>query len=213
MMRPLSHGLLSQFSEFIASRTALHFPRERWNDLERQAVSAAREFGFADTESFIQWLTSSAVSREQIEILASHLTISETYFWREPQVFDALMEHILPQLVRLREGSGKLIRIWSAGCSTGEEPYSIAIALQRVIPDLEKWKITILATDINPRILQKANAGLYGKWSFRNSPPWLKDQYFLRTKRRQAGNTSRSQEDGDLCLSESRRRHLSVTHQ
>lgn len=180
MTGSLNYSLLSRFSEFIASRTALHFPRERWDDLERQAVSAAGEFGFADSESFIQWVTSSAVSREQIEILASHLTISETYFWREPQVFNALMEHILPELVRSREASGKLIRIWSAGCSTGEEPYSIAIALQRVIPDLERWKITILATDINPRILRKANAGVYGEWSFRNAPPWLKDNYFLR---------------------------------
>jgi len=182
MMGSLSHSLLSQFSEFIALRTALHFPRERWDDLERQAVSAAREFGYADAESFIRWLTSSAVTREQIEILASHLTISETYFWRESQIFDALTEHILPDLVRSREGSGKLIRIWSAGCSSGEEPYSIAIALQRVIPAPEDWNITILATDINPRILRKANAGLYGEWSFRNSPPWLKERYFQRKK-------------------------------
>jgi chemotaxis protein methyltransferase CheR len=182
MMDSLSPGLLTQFSEFIAARTALHFPRERWDDLERKAGSAAKEFGYADAESFIRWLTSSPVSRDQIEILASHLTISETYFWREPQVFDALLEHILPELVRSREGSGKLLRIWSAGCSTGEEPYSIAIALSRVIPAPGDWNIAILATDINPRILRKANAGIYGEWSFRNAPSWLKDGYFQRRK-------------------------------
>ncbi len=179
-MESLGNSLLSQFSEFIESRTALHFPRERWNDLERNAGSAAREFGYTDAESFIRWVTSTPVSREQVEILASHLTISETYFWREPQVFEALVEHILPELVRTREGSGRLLRIWSAGCSTGEEPYSIAIALQRAVPDLEHWNITILATDINPRILRKAKAGIYGEWSFRNSPSWLKEKYFHR---------------------------------
>jgi chemotaxis protein methyltransferase CheR len=180
MKGTLTHSQLSQFSEFITSRTALYFPHERWNDLELKTGSAAREFGFADAESFIRWLTSSPLSRDQIEMLASHLTISETYFWREPQVFEALVEHILPKLVQSREGSGKLLRIWSAGCSTGEEPYSIAIAIHRVIRALEKWNITILATDINPGILQKANAGIYGEWSFRNAPPWLKQRYFLR---------------------------------
>jgi chemotaxis protein methyltransferase CheR len=180
MTESLSNSLLSQFSEFIVSRTALYFPCEHWNDLETKAGSAARKFGYTDTESFIRWLISSPVSRDQIEMLASHLTISETYFWREPQVFDALVEHILPELIRSREGSGKILRIWSAGCSTGEEPYSIAIALQKAVPALEEWNITILATDINPGILRKANAGIYGEWSFRNAPPWLKDRYFLR---------------------------------
>ncbi len=179
MKSVLSHGMLSRLSEIVAARTALYFPRERWSDLESKVVTAAGEFGFADAESFIRWLASSPVTREQIELLASHLTISETYFWREPQVFDALVEHILPELARSKEGSGKLLRIWSAGCSTGEEPYSIAIALHRVIPDLEEWNITLLATDINPQILQKANAGIYREWSFRNAPSWLKDGYFL----------------------------------
>jgi chemotaxis protein methyltransferase CheR len=180
MTESLSNSLLSQFSEFIASRTALYFPSEHWNDLETKAGSAAREFGYTDAGSFIRWLISSPVSRDQIEMLASHLTISETYFWREPQVFDALVEHILPELIRSREGSGKILRIWSAGCSTGEEPYSIAIALQKAVPAMKEWNITILATDINPGILRKANAGIYGEWSFRNAPPWLKDRYFLR---------------------------------
>jgi chemotaxis protein methyltransferase CheR len=172
----LPEMFLSKFSDFVAARTALHFPREQWKDLERKAAMAAKEFGFDDVESFIHWLTSSEVSREQVDLLASHLTISETYFWRELGVFEALTELILPELVRSRGKSNKLLRIWSAGCSTGEEPYSIAIALRRV----ENWNITILATDINSRILQKANAGIYGEWSFRNAPFWLKDRYFHR---------------------------------
>ena len=184
-------SLLSQLSDIVAARTALHFPRERWNDLESKAVTAAGEFGFADAEAFIRWLASTPVTREQIEMLASHLTISETYFWREPQVFEALVEHILPELVRSREGSGKLLRIWSAGCSAGEEPYSIAMAIRRVIPSPDDWNITILATDINPRILRKAHAGVYGEWSFRNAPPWLREKYFLRRDGRQAGNNYR----------------------
>ena len=178
MKHTLDHGVLSQLSEMIAAKTALHFSEERWGDLEHKVGLAAKEFGFTGKEEFIQWLLSSPLTTGQMDILASHLTIHETYFWREPQVFEALVAQVLPALVRSRQNSGRPIRIWSAGCATGEEPYSIAIALHRVIPALKDWNITILATDINPRILRKAMAGVYGKWSFRNAPPWLIEGYF-----------------------------------
>jgi chemotaxis protein methyltransferase CheR len=178
MKHTLAHSALSQLSEMIAAKTALHFPEERWDDLEQKVSSSAKEFGFNAKEEFIQWLLSSPLTTSQMDILASHLTIHETYFWREPQVFEALVTQVLPALVRSRENTGRHIRIWSAGCATGEEPYSIAIALRRAIPILKEWNITILATDINPQILRKAMAGVYGKWSFRNAPPWLIDGYF-----------------------------------
>jgi chemotaxis protein methyltransferase CheR len=156
MKHTLAHSALSQLSEMIAAKTALHFPEERWDDLEQKVSSSAKEFGFNAKEEFIQWLLSSPLTTSQMDILASHLTIHETYFWREPQVFEALVTQVLPALVRSRENTGRHIRIWSAGCATGEEPYSIAIALRRAIPILKEWNITILATDINPQILRKA---------------------------------------------------------
>ncbi|MFO0793143.1 MAG: CheR family methyltransferase [Candidatus Brocadiaceae bacterium] len=151
-------------------------------DLEHRICSAAREFGFTDIDAFMKWLQSYPLTRNHIEILASHLTIGETYFFREKEGFLALEETILPELVRLRAGNERRIRIWSAGCSTGEEPYSIAVALSRMIVDIKDWNITILATDINPRFLRKASHGIYTEWSFRNVPLWLKDKYFTSTK-------------------------------
>ena len=174
----LPESLLAQLSEYISVKTALHFPREQWEDLERKAVSAAKEFNFSDPEAFVRWVVASHLTAGQLDMLASHLTIHETYFWREPLVFDALCGQILPDLIRARAGGEKRLRIWSAGCATGEEPYSLAIALRRAIPDPENWNITLLATDINPRVLRKAAAGVYGDWSFRNVPPWLKERYF-----------------------------------
>jgi chemotaxis protein methyltransferase CheR len=178
----LPDALLAQFSELVAARTALHFPQSRWRDLECKACAAAKEFEFADAETFIRWAVSSSLTREQMDILASHLTISETYFWREPGVFEALGDKILPELIRARGNGERRLRIWSAGCSTGEEPYSIAIALRRALPAPDDWNVTILATDINPKMLRKAAAGAYGEWSFRNAPPWLTEGYFRRTK-------------------------------
>jgi len=182
MVSAVSEALLEQFSRFIAERIGLHFPRERLGDLERSISRTAKELGFRDTEAFIQQALSSTLSRNQAEILASNLTIGETYFYREKKAFEALGEYILPELLRSRRGKNKAIRLWSAGCCTGEEPYSIAIALNEAIPDLKSWNVTILATDINPHFLKKASQAVYGEWSFREAPAWFKEKYFLKTK-------------------------------
>jgi chemotaxis protein methyltransferase CheR len=168
-------------SKFIARNTGLHFPAERRSDLQRGLAAAAAEFGFADSASCVDWLLSASLTRPQLNILASHLTIGETYFFRERKAFDALAEHVLPELIRRRRGRGQQLRLWSAACSTGEEPYSLAILVQRLLPDWKDWNLTILATDINERFLRKAVAGVFGEWSFRDSPPGFKERYFTPT--------------------------------
>lgn len=176
----LPDPLLSSLSTFVAARLGLSFPRQRWCDLERAVGSAAREFQFADTELCVRWLLSSALTKNQLERLASHLTIGETYFFREQASFAALEHHILRELLRSRGRTGRRLRIWSAGCSTGEEAYSIAIALNKTLPDCRDWNITILATDINPHFLRKASRGIYDAWSFRHGLPALQEESFRR---------------------------------
>lgn len=173
--------LLSRLSKFLVQQTGLHFPQERWSDLARGIDAAAREFGLGDTASCIRHLLSAPLTRYQIETLARHLTVGETYFFREPQIFDVLQTDILPALIQSRRASGQHLRLWSAGCATGEEAYSLAILVQRLIPDFRQWNITILGTDINPHALRKATSGTYGDWSFRNAPPWLREGYFHAT--------------------------------
>ncbi|MDP1707669.1 MAG: CheR family methyltransferase [Gammaproteobacteria bacterium] len=177
----LSEMLLSQFSDFIAARIGLHFPRERWCDLERGISSAARDFALGDARACVEWLMSHPLTKREIEILASHLTVGETYFFREEKSFAALEAHILPELIRRWRDGEKRLRIWSAGCCTGEEPYSVAILLNRMIPDLDDWNLTLLATDINPHFLGKASNGVYNEWSFRATPGWVRERYFTKT--------------------------------
>ena len=176
----LPDALLSQLSDFLESEIGLHFPRERWRDLERGIAAAARESGYAEAEAYIHWLLSAPLTRTQIEGLASQLTVGETYFFREQRSLDILEQQILPELLRARAQTEKQLRIWSAGCCSGEEPYSLAMLLDRLIPDFENWNLTILATDINPHFLRKAARGIYGAWSFRDAPGWLRERYFNR---------------------------------
>ncbi|MBI5741831.1 MAG: tetratricopeptide repeat protein [Nitrospirae bacterium] len=182
MAAQVSLELLDRFSNYVSSRMGLHFPKERLNDLERGTRKACRELGHEDVEECIRWLMLSPVKKSHIEILASHLTVGETYFFRDRKSFDILEGDILSGLIRKRAASGRYLRIWSAGCASGEEPYSIAILLSRLIPDFADWNITILGTDVNLSFLSKASKGVYSEWSFREVPSWIKDRYFRKTR-------------------------------
>ena len=180
MQPSLPVAILSRLSDVLAANIGLYFPAARWSDLERGVVAAAVAFGMPDALSCAQRLLSAPLTRREVEVLASCLTVGETYFFREIRGFDALEQHILPPLLRRREGTERRLRIWSAGCCTGEEPYSIAMLLDRLVPNADAWNFTLLATDVNPEFLRMAAVGEYGEWSFRVTPAWIKDRYFQR---------------------------------
>ena len=184
MTGKLSTDELLKVSKLIASCTGLSFTSERWSTFNKNLSAAGKELGFSNINEFIKLLLSGSGNRNLWDILINHLTVSETYFWREPNVFAALVENILPEIFDSKKNRDKTLRIWSAGCSTGEEPYSIAIALHRSFSKLKDWNLSILATDLNKNSVIKAKSGLYRSWSFRNSPSWLKPNYFHANQNR-----------------------------
>src|ERR1700748_3186975 len=111
-------------SEYMAHSAGLHFPPERRPELERGLANAAADLGFPDIHSCIEWLLGAPAGEPRLATLVSHLTIGDTYFFRERATYDALAQHVLPELIRRGTRS---LRLWSAACSTGEEPYSLAI--------------------------------------------------------------------------------------
>jgi len=168
-------------SRLVADTLGLHFPPERYADLRRGFLPAARELGFDDPAECARRLLAQPGHRGGIQALASHLTVGETYFFRDRPALDALAGEILPPLIRQRRDLGqRYLRLWSAACCTGEEAYTLAILLHRLLPDPQDWRITVAATDVNPRFLDKARAGRYGDWSFRDAPDWLRRDYFRR---------------------------------
>ena len=128
----------------------------------------------------MRWLISSTPTKSQVEVLAGHLTVGETYFFRDKTCFDFLERRVFPELLALRRSAGRYLRILSAGCCSGEEPFSIAVLLSGMMADLKDWNISILGTDINPLFLKKASTGIYGDWSFRDTPKWVKERFFTR---------------------------------
>ncbi|MGV3720316.1 MAG: CheR family methyltransferase, partial [Actinomycetota bacterium] len=127
--------------------------------------------------TYVQRLETEPQGAEWSELLAL-LSNPETYFFRDSRQIALLKDRILPELLERRRPHRSL-RIWSAGCSTGEEAYSLAFLLQELAPDLASWEVLILGTDVNPQVIEKAREGRYREWSFRGRHAKL-DRYFNR---------------------------------
>ena len=173
----LPDSVMEALSRRVAARIGLRFERTRWEDLTRSLAQAARESGEADPQAMLlRWLDGPTPA--DIDALAQQLTVGETYFFREPAAFDVLERELLPPLIETRRAQGRQLRIWSAGCCTGEECYTLAILLHRLIPDLAEWNVFLLGTDIHPGFLARAAEGVYNDWSFRGVPEALQRIYF-----------------------------------
>lgn len=170
----LAEADFQRFCDLMRERSGMEFNGPRRNDLERAIGRALDEMGLSAPQALYERLTD---DQALLESFIASLTVPETYFFRNRPQFDALEQHILPELIARRRNERRL-RIWSAGCASGEEPYSVAILLRRLLPDLAAWDVLILATDLNRGLLEKAQAGLYSAWSFREMPAEIRERYF-----------------------------------
>ncbi|MBI2300826.1 MAG: protein-glutamate O-methyltransferase CheR, partial [Armatimonadetes bacterium] len=177
----IAANALERAAEVVAERLGLAFPAARRRDLTRGLRAAARDGGFDGPQAFVEALLRPDSGDACLGLLADHLTVGETYFHREQAGLQALRDTILPELVAARRARGRELRLWSAGCCTGEEPYSIAMVLREAVPDLDQWRVTLLATDLSATFLERAAAGVYGSWSFRSVPPEVRRRWFTPT--------------------------------
>jgi chemotaxis protein methyltransferase CheR len=180
MTRAGSAAWLPALAALAGERLGLDYPRERWADLERSIDVAAREQGDDNTEAFARRLLGAAAGGEQLDLLARALTVGETYFFRERRSFEVLEQDILPALIAERRASSRHLRLWSASCCSGEEAYSLAMVVDRLLPlpQRQGWDVSILATDVNPHFLRRAVRAEFGPWSFRDAPEGLQARYF-----------------------------------
>lgn len=180
----LPDEVCQQARDMVARRLGLDFPDRRRADLERGLARALRSSPVVDPKVYLTWMTTLSDDSPEWRQLAGFLTVGETYFFRAQSSFEALEEKVLPPLITARRLEGVLrLRLWSAGCATGEEPYSLAMLLDRLLPEASEWSLTILATDINRTALESARRGIYREWSLRETPPWVRDRYFHRRGR------------------------------
>lgn len=185
----MNDAQIQLFIQLIAAHTGLQIRPQDRSGLCQKLLTRMKAVKIAFPEKYYQMLAApSRESQSEWRELALLLTTNESYFMRDKGQFSLLEKVIFPELIaqkrKLHETFGikPTLRIWSAGCSTGEEPYSLAIILKQLIPDWEKWKILVLGTDINQEVIEKAQRGIYSPWSFRLVDPELQRRYFDRRK-------------------------------
>lgn len=182
----LSHRDYVRFACLLSERYGLNFPEKRRPDLAHGVLQAFAASTCTNLDEYYQLLfdpDKGAVYQQQ---LVNALTIGESHFFRNAGQFDALYQHVLPEIIERRRFL-RILRIWCAGCAGGEEPYSIAIMLRELLPDFNEWAITILATDINTEALAHARRAQYSEWAFREARAKLwRPDYFTKVGNRYA---------------------------
>jgi chemotaxis protein methyltransferase CheR len=149
--------------------------------LEDRCQKRMKALGVPTLRDYFDCLTIKPIRQTEMVSLLNEITIGETCFFRNRPQIDAIRKIVLPKII---EAKSKLalrqLRIWSAGCSTGEEPYTLAmVLLEEQLSQLRGWTAEILATDLNERSIAHAKAGSYGDYSTRNVEPLFRGKYFL----------------------------------
>lgn len=183
-MDPTSPNMAYQkLVDLILQRLGLQLNEHRLASLTKVVDGLASSSVSLSVNQLYQQLETADISTVVWQQIVQALTVGETYFYRNSAHVNALSLHVLPALIKARRLAGdKRLRLWSAGCATGEEPYTLAMILYDVLPDLKDWSITILATDINERYLQQARIGHYRPHSFRGeTPPWVQSRWFRKS--------------------------------
>jgi chemotaxis protein methyltransferase CheR len=169
--------------DLVNNRCGLDLDSKQRDDIERVLEKLIKMSGASGLHSLLLTLYGLPTHDPLWQEFINNLTIGETYFFRNIDQFNALRWHVLPELIAQRRASNFLqLRLWSAGCATGEEPYSLAILIRQMLPDYHNWIISILATDINGQFIDYARRGVYRSRSFRNeTPDTLREEWFSET--------------------------------
>lgn len=170
---------LRRVGDILYRTTGMTFGENKRYYIERRVAERVAKSGARDTAAYLATLPANP---PEIESLINAFTINETYFYREEHQLRALSRSILPEIVRDRR-PGDLVRIWSMPCSSGEEPYSIAIWLLENWSMVDAWHIEIVGSDIDTGALAQAHAGLYGERALSRLPADVRERYFGPTKK------------------------------
>lgn len=173
------YELIEQFRFELARRFGVLFDESKVDQVAEILDRAAARFSRTPS-SLIAALRAGDLSVAERRMLASELSVGETHFFRHSNQFAAFSEVVLPELARIASSRRKLT-VLSAGCASGEEAYSLAIAIRAGVPNAADWRLEIHGVDMNVRLLERAKAAQYTTWSLRGVAPELIDAYFRPT--------------------------------
>lgn len=171
---------LVRIRDLVYQGAGIFHPDTKLPLLQDRCGRRMRELKVSTLREYFEYLTVGLNRRAELVALLNEITIGETYFFRNPGQLDPLCKVVVPKIVEAKANLPvRRLRIWSAGCSTGEEPYTLSmLMLEEGEGRLQDWIIQILATDLNERSLAHAKAGAYGSYSTRSLSPYFREKYF-----------------------------------
>jgi chemotaxis protein methyltransferase CheR len=185
--------------ECVYSHCGIFFDNSSKYLLEKRLARRLTALNLTSFRDYYHYLKYNRKNEQELMDIMDILTTNETYFFREAFQLKAFTDEIVPELLqRKSSGSNRTLRIWSAGCSTGEEAYTIAMLLHG-IPELRGWKIEIVGTDISQRVLQHARRAVYGKSAFRATDERYVRRFFV-------------EQDGGLKVCDEIRDLVTISH-
>jgi chemotaxis protein methyltransferase CheR len=168
--------------DLVYNASGIYQLEEKLHLLGEASGRRMKEIGVATPGDYWDRLTADSSREGEIRNLLNEITIGETCLFRSQAQIDALRKVILPEfLAQQAKQTAKRLRLWSAGCSTGEEAYTLAMSmLEERESRLKGWQVKIAATDLNDRSLEAAQAGIYGEYALRNTPDYFKWKHFVQ---------------------------------
>jgi len=164
---------------YIHERAGIFLETKKIYFLKKRLEKRMAILGLDSPQKYLRYLKFKDLDGKEFQALIELITVNETYFFRGFDQLVAFAEHCLPEVCEIkRENGDNKLKIWSAGCSTGEEAYTLAIILMEMLEDFYSWDIEILASDIDTKALERAKLGIYPKRSVKNVPLEYLQKYF-----------------------------------
>jgi len=181
--KSMSNREFERLSEFIRANSGIKMPPGKKVMLEARLKKRLRSIGVATYHEYCEYLFKTEGGEKELVYMLEAVTTHKTDFFREPQHFEYVMGTILPEYLQTTgDERGAVFRAWSAGCSSGEEPYTLAMVLSEFASNNRGFRFSLLATDLSNQILDKARRGIYDEERVITVPLSLKQKYLLRSK-------------------------------
>ncbi len=177
----ISEDEFRKFADFIYTLLGIFIPEKRRYLLENRLGVRLGVLGLNSFSQYLDYLCHAPGKKEELDKFIEKVTTNETSFYRDISQLDSFREKILaPLFARKLKAGEKTLRIWSAGCSSGEEPYTLAIMIADMLgAGVAQWDMKITASDISAAVLEQARKGVYGKYCFRTTPSDIRERFFV----------------------------------
>jgi chemotaxis protein methyltransferase CheR len=187
MTKPMTAKEFTRLSEFIHTQCGIKMPPGKKIMLEARLQKRLKSVGAATFGEYCEYLFNSSNSQEELVHMINAVATNKTDFFREPGHYPILTDTVLPQFLDPASGSGPCFTVWSAGCSSGEEPYTLAMVLSEFALLHPGFRFSIVATDISTKVLEKARLGIYDEERVAPVPLFIKQKYLMKSKDRSKG--------------------------